>query len=335
MQSFNNWFSKRVKKKKPDDENRLRSASESTDFLTYTKSHKPPPAPKLRRAASTCPSPTATKAATTSTTTTASASTRMSFTDSLKQLLMPPEERKKRATKKHHPLESKQLVQKIVSSYGGSSQHPINLDAYIRKYNTKGELCSHRTSDLLLALVLSGVDPGNRGELWLSASGGKKRMLSATPGHFEKLCASDNKDDEATLAAIKQIDLDVGRTAGIAEEKNSNNNDGGDEADHAIDFTSISLASLRKVLIATSRELPHVGYCQSMNFLAAMLLEQLEEEEAFWVLVAIADDMLKGYYTLSLLGCRVDQHVFADLVRIGVSVSRVATLSVQLFGLSC
>ena len=66
-----------------------------------------------------------------------------------------------------------------------------------------------------------------------------------------------------------------------------------------------------------------------------MLVCACRKEEAFWVLVAIADDMLKGYYTLSLLGCRVDQHVFADLVRIGVSVSRVATLSVQLFGLSC
>ena len=51
-----------------------------------------------------------------------------------------------------------------------------------------------------------------------------------------------------------------------------------------------------------------------MNFLGAMLLEQLDEEEAFWVLVAMTDDMLSGYYTLSLIGCRVDQRVFADLV---------------------
>ena len=51
-------------------------------------------------------------------------------------------------------------------------------------------------------------------------------------------------------------------------------------------------ASLRRVLLAFSVHKPDVGYCQSMNYIAAMLLLCLElsEERAFWVMVALIDD---------------------------------------------
>lgn len=51
-------------------------------------------------------------------------------------------------------------------------------------------------------------------------------------------------------------------------------------------------ASLRRVLVAFSVHKPDVGYCQSMNYIAAMLLLCLElsEERAFWVMVALIDD---------------------------------------------
>ena len=37
---------------------------------------------------------------------------------------------------------------------------------------------------------------------------------------------------------------------------------------------------------------PEVGYCQSMNYVAAMLLlgMDLDEEKAFWAMVALIDD---------------------------------------------
>lgn len=51
-------------------------------------------------------------------------------------------------------------------------------------------------------------------------------------------------------------------------------------------------AALRRVLLAFSMHQPQVGYCQSMNYLAAMLLLALEqsEESAFWILVCLIDD---------------------------------------------
>ena len=49
---------------------------------------------------------------------------------------------------------------------------------------------------------------------------------------------------------------------------------------------------LRRVLLAFSVQNPRIGYCQSMNFLAAALLLALDrsEEKAFWVLVCLIDD---------------------------------------------
>ena len=50
-------------------------------------------------------------------------------------------------------------------------------------------------------------------------------------------------------------------------------------------------AALGRVLLAFSVHKPSIGYCQSMNYIAAMLLIVLEEEEhAFWLLVSLIDD---------------------------------------------
>jgi hypothetical protein len=59
--------------------------------------------------------------------------------------------------------------------------------------------------------------------------------------------------------------------------------------------------------------LPDVGYCQSMNLLAAFLLMNLEEEEAFWVLVAVIQNNV-NYYSPGMLSLLVDQRVFQQLV---------------------
>jgi len=49
-------------------------------------------------------------------------------------------------------------------------------------------------------------------------------------------------------------------------------------------------ASLRRVLRAYSIYDVDVGYCQGMNFIAAMFITYVSEEEAFWLLVAIMKD---------------------------------------------
>ncbi|KAL7450289.1 hypothetical protein ACHAWC_002234, partial [Mediolabrus comicus] len=48
--------------------------------------------------------------------------------------------------------------------------------------------------------------------------------------------------------------------------------------------------SLRRVLRAYSQIDPDVGYCQGMNFITAMFLIFLSEEEAFWLLVVVMNE---------------------------------------------
>merc|ERR1712217_881858 len=75
------------------------------------------------------------------------------------------------------------------------------------------------------------------------------------------------------------------------------------------------LGALENVLRAFAAKNTEIGYCQSMNFIAAMLLQYESEENAFWMLCSIVEDLLpQGYYSPSLHGLRVDLKVFDALV---------------------
>jgi hypothetical protein len=70
--------------------------------------------------------------------------------------------------------------------------------------------------------------------------------------------------------------------------------------------------ALRNVLRAFALHRPHIGYCQSMNSLVAMLLVVFDasrrptaEEDAFWTLALLEDQILPDYHTPSLVGSQV------------------------------
>ena len=72
-----------------------------------------------------------------------------------------------------------------------------------------------------------------------------------------------------------------------------------------------AMLPLKNILLAYSIRNPRVGYCQSMNFLCAMLLMYLDEEQAFWVLSSLVEVLLyRDYYTPSMIGSRVDLLTF-------------------------
>ena len=74
--------------------------------------------------------------------------------------------------------------------------------------------------------------------------------------------------------------------------------------------------SLRTLLICYGIRNPTVGYCQSMNFLAAFLLLNMDEERAFWTLASIVEDILpKDYYTSHMVGSRTDQRVLLSCLK--------------------
>ncbi|KAL6951001.1 hypothetical protein ACO0QE_000287 [Hanseniaspora vineae] len=69
------------------------------------------------------------------------------------------------------------------------------------------------------------------------------------------------------------------------------------------------IISLRKVLYAFALYDQKIGYCQSMNFLAGLLLLFLDEEKTFWMMVIITNEILPNVHNRNLEGVNVDQGV--------------------------
>lgn len=69
------------------------------------------------------------------------------------------------------------------------------------------------------------------------------------------------------------------------------------------------------MLVAFSWYNPEVGYCQGLNRLAAISLLFLDEEWAFWCVVAIVERIMpKDYYTKNLIASQADQRVLQALL---------------------
>jgi hypothetical protein len=89
---------------------------------------------------------------------------------------------------------------------------------------------------------------------------------------------------------------------------------GGDGSAARVDTPT--LASLRRVLLTFAAYEPSVGYCQSLNFVAAMLILVGGEEFGFWMLAAICADVIPDYHTHQMTGLRIDSQVAGALTHV-------------------
>eukprot|EP00889_Picochlorum_renovo_P000335 jgi/Picre1/27365/NNA_000332.t1 len=121
---------------------------------------------------------------------------------------------------------------------------------------------------------------------------------------------------------LRQIDLDVPRTFPNNQWVQSD----------------VGQVSLKRVLYAFSAENTVIGYCQGMNYVAAMLLLALEydEEAAFWTMCClIGHDTRDGIlyhdlYANNLSGCHVEMRSLDMLVE-----SKLPKLAKHMKGLEC
>jgi hypothetical protein len=75
------------------------------------------------------------------------------------------------------------------------------------------------------------------------------------------------------------------------------------------------LQMLRRVLMAFSAHSPEIGYCQSLNFLAGLLLLFEDEEKAFWMLVTIVHDYFpKNMFDKTMQGGNIEQTVLMSMI---------------------
>lgn len=159
--------------------------------------------------------------------------------------------------------------------------------------------------DTTKQLCRGGVPPHLRKCVWFSLSGGR-----STKKHYEHdlgmTYALYIERGKLSLECVRQIDLDVPRTFPNNQWIQS----------------SVGQVSLQRVLYAFAGIHQEVGYCQGMNYIAAMLLSVLEydEETAFWTMCGlIGHDLSPGIlykdtYASSLSGCHVEMRTLEEIV---------------------
>ncbi|KAH7157504.1 hypothetical protein B0J13DRAFT_435211 [Dactylonectria estremocensis] len=143
-------------------------------------------------------------------------------------------------------------------------------------------------------LIRVGLPNRLRGETWELTSGSIYLRLE-NPGLYTQTLA---KYEGQESLAIDEIEKDLNRS--LPEYPGYQSQEG--------------IGRLRRVLTAYSWVDADVGYCQAMNIVVAALLIYMSEAQAFFLLSALCDRLVPGYYSTTMYGTLLDQKVFESLV---------------------
>ncbi|RZF38283.1 hypothetical protein LSTR_LSTR009006 [Laodelphax striatellus] len=152
-------------------------------------------------------------------------------------------------------------------------------------------------TEKLREMVRDGIPHSLRSQIWMRMSGALAKKQSYDMS-YKDIVKSSNSD---VLVTSKQIEKDLLRTFPANACFN--------------DMSSTGVPRLRRVLRALAWLYPDIGYCQGSGMIAGSLLLFMEEEDAFWLMCTIVEDILPAsYYSPSLLGVQADQRVLRALI---------------------
>ena len=146
--------------------------------------------------------------------------------------------------------------------------------------------------------IRKGIPPAWRGPAWFFYAGGEA-YLEKHAGLYASLVS--RSEDELSITDRESIERDLFRTFPDNIHFKPDLRSSGSSASE-----TPLISSLRHVLRAFALHNLRIGYCQSLNFLAGLLLLFLPEEKAFWMLHIITTVYLPGTHELSLEGTNVD-----------------------------
>lgn len=143
-------------------------------------------------------------------------------------------------------------------------------------------------------LIRVGLPNRLRGEMWELTSGSIYLRLENPTLYADTLSKFSGRES----LAIDEIEKDLNRS--LPEYPGFQSEEG--------------IGRLRRVLTAYSWVNAEVGYCQAMNIVVAALLIYMSEAQAFFLLSALCDRLVPGYYSTTMYGTLLDQKVFESLV---------------------
>ena len=154
---------------------------------------------------------------------------------------------------------------------------------------------------------VAGEEPASSGAWHRTRDGGSRREAWVkiardirVPNHYHALLELAGETPETAA----QIEKDLPRTGATFAKQGFRLNPG-----------EPTWRALRNILTAYAAHDPETGYVQSMNFQAAFLvLAGLDEEDAFWCLVALVTKIVPGYFSEGMAAAKLDQRVFSRLV---------------------
>ena len=147
-------------------------------------------------------------------------------------------------------------------------------------------------SSRLEALVEDGVPHSLRPQLWPRLLRSEARREKSQLSYRDILAECRERNSSTNL----QIEKDLLRTLPTNLCFSS--------------LQSVGVPRLRRVLQAVAHHLPDVGYCQGMGMIAGTLLLFCGEEDVFWSMICIIENLLPtSYYSCNLWGAQADQMV--------------------------
>ncbi|XP_076458064.1 small G protein signaling modulator 3-like isoform X2 [Babylonia areolata] len=156
-------------------------------------------------------------------------------------------------------------------------------------------------SEKLQELVRQGIPHSLRPQVWLMLSGAwQRKVVTGSSVSYSNLVSLATSSPRHSTVC-RQIEEDLPRTmptnACFSQEEGT------------------GVVRLRRVLRALAVRFPDTGYCQGAGVIVGCLLLFLEEEDVFWMMCAITEDLLpEAYHSSTLTGAQVDQRVLRHLV---------------------
>ena len=140
-------------------------------------------------------------------------------------------------------------------------------------------------------MIWMGIPWSRRGNLYRAGLRTASKRAQESERYYDDLCRQSNAIHRRHSQDAMEIRKDMARTG------------------HGKSFvaTAEGKKSLDQVLRAYATRNPVLGYCQSLSYVGEVLMRVMEkEEEVFWCLAAICEEMLPGHYVPSMLGYKAE-----------------------------